>query len=389
MRVAKALLPPLLIEHLEQPTVDNWQAREKEMLSVSTLIVKLIKGTILSVEIRNIRELDANPGDKGCQLRAVILKELVLSPTVSDELKRLDETVKSIEKVLQKRKTVIKLRTGDDSSCQFFQRHILPIEVSVDLLYLIYCKLLTVTKVKHCVLSNGIVVTRLDHSKLAALSPTIGSVDNDLRKQIIDDASANLSEDSLTRLQGISRKMHVSPLLLRMLVDVRKINKGDFKPKSFGCQFYEVQMVLTHLRQQEAVIAIKTVVTEGTPQLLLLKPSAPGEEFRFVEDVPKDALLVVFEGVLQKGLSIDTFKAKVQEIGFSRLILVCTAQEEPYEHGSTLDSVTDPEARAEIESHIKMASVIDCVKDKNPLLLMDHIFCNSLEAELKTLGKLC
>ena len=82
-------------------------------------------------------------------------------------------------------------------------------------------------------------------------------------------------------------------------------------------------------------------------------------------------------------------KAKVQEIGFSRLILVCTAQEEPYEHGSTLDSVTDPEARAEIESHIKMASEIDCVKDKNPLLLMDHIFCNSLQEELKAQGKPC
>ena len=383
--VASALLPPLLIEQLQMPA-DNWQICEQKMLSVSTLIVKLIRGTILSVERKHIRELDANPGDKGCQLRAVILKELVLSSSVKDELTELDKTVKSIEKIVQGRKTGA---LGEVSSCTFFQKHILPIEVSVDLLYLIYCKLLMVTKVKNNVLTNGIIVTRLDHTKLSTLSKTIRCVGNEVCKQIIDDASANLSESSLTGIQSMSRKMQVSPLLLRMLLDVRKIKKGDYKPKSFGCQFYEVQMVLTRLRQQEAVIAIKTVVSEGTPQLLLLKPPAPGEEFRFVEDVPKDTLLVVFEGVLQKGLSIDAFRAKVQEIGFSRLILVCTAQEEPYEHGSTLDSVKDIEARAEIESYIKMASVIDCIKDQNPLLLMDHIFCNSLQQELKTIGKPC
>jgi hypothetical protein len=174
-----------------------------------------------------------------------------------------------------------------------------------------------------------------------------------------------------------------------MIMGVRQ-NKPEapFKPKSFGCQFYEIQLALTHLRQQEAFIAIKTVVTEGAPQLLLLKPPGPGEEFRFVEAAPKETLLVVFEGVVQKGLSIEAFKARIQAIGFSRLMLVCAAQEEPYEHGSTLDHVTDVEARAEIESHIKMAPEIDCVKGPNPLLLMDHIFCNSLEQEL-TQGKLC
>ncbi|HEY5234652.1 MAG TPA: hypothetical protein VIJ14_00620, partial [Rhabdochlamydiaceae bacterium] len=120
--VASALLPPLLIEQLQVPA-DNWQICEQKMLSVSTLIVKLIRGTILSVERKNIRELDANPGDKGCQLRAVILKELVLSPSVNDELTELDKRVMSIEKIVQKRKTGA---LGDVSSCTFFQKHILP-----------------------------------------------------------------------------------------------------------------------------------------------------------------------------------------------------------------------------------------------------------------------
>jgi hypothetical protein len=205
----------------------------------------------------------------------------------------------------------------------------------------------------------------------------------------VADASVKLSESSLICVQDMANRMQVSPLLLRMLMGVRQNNpKAPFKPKSFGCQFYEIQLMLTHLKEQEAFIAIKTVVTVGTPQLLLLKPPAQGEEFCFVDAAPKETLLVVFEGVVQNGLSIEEFKASVQEIGFSRLVLVLASQEEPYEHGSTLDHVTDPEGRAEIESYIQMAPEIDCVKGPNPLLLLDHIFCNSFLQEL-TQGKLC
>lgn len=381
-----ALLPPPLIELLQNPVEERPQATEKTMLSVSTLIVKLIRGTLLSIERRNIRELDANPGDKGCQMRALLLRDLLLSPGVCDELKRVDKIIKPLENALTQRK----IKPDGSSSIEFFQRHILPLEVSVDILFLIYCKLLTVTKIKDHVEPNGILVTRLDHGRLSTLSKDFNQkVDNNFRKQIVADASAKLSESSLAGIQDMAHRMQVSPLLLRMLMGVRQNKpRAPFKPKSFGCQFYEVLLVLTHLRQQEAIIAIKTVVTEGKPQLILLKPPVPGEEFCFVNAAPKETLLVVFEGVLQKGLSIEVFKARVQELGFSRLILVCTAQEEPYEHGSTLDHVTDPEGRAEIESYIKMAPEIDCVKGPNPLLLLDHIFCNSLLQEL-TQGTLC
>jgi hypothetical protein len=247
-----------------------------------------------------------------------------------------------------------------------------------------------VTKIKDHVEPSGIVVTRLDHGRLSTLSKDFNQrVENKFRKQIVADAAVTLSESSLACVQEMAHRMHVSPLMLRMIMGVRQ-NKpqGNFKPKSFGCQFYEVALLLSQLKQQQAIIAIKTVVTKGKPQLILLKPTAPGEEFCFIDAAPKETLLVVFEGVVQEGLSIEAFKEKVQKIGLSRLMLVCTAQEEPYEHKSTLDDVTDPEGRAEIESYIKMAPEIDCVKGQNPLWLMDHIFCNSFLQEL-TQGELC
>jgi hypothetical protein len=396
INVTSALLPPLLLERLQSPEGRHPQTYEKEMTSVARLIVNLMKETVLTIERRNIRELDANPGDKGCQMRAVLLRELLISPDVSEELKGFKESIKLLVKIVHARRLLNgNLKVNDESTCQFFRKHILPIEVSVDILFLIYCKLLTITKVKHHTESNGIVVTHLQYGRLSILSndiPIAEGVETHFREEMICDASIKLAQNSLTSIQNLAKKMCVSPLLLRMLIGVRqnKPAKG-YKPKLFGCQFYEIQLVLTHLRKQTAYVAIKTVVVKGNPQLLFLKSPAPEEEFRFVEpkDVPQDELLVVFEGVLQQGLSIEEFSKKVELIGFSRLILVLAAQEEPYEHGSTLNDVTDVEGRAEIESYIKMAPEIGCIRDGNPLLLLDHIFCNSAKEELKTQGKSC
>jgi hypothetical protein len=363
------------------------------MTCVAALILKLIKGTVLAVKKGQIRLLDANPGDKGCQLRAVILRQLAQSGPVLDELQQLFAMAERIEAILQIRRSITKPQT--ELACQFFQKHILPLEASFDVFYLIYCKLLTITKVKARVEPNGIVVTKLSHGDLSKLSPDIHLVEGrgtNFREQIVCDASSKLSQDSLMCMQEMAKKMRVSPLLFQMLMGVRQ-NKpaGNYKPKSFGCQFYEIQMVLTHLREQEALIAIKTVVVQGNPQLLFLKPAGPGKEFCFVDgkNIPPETLIVVFEGVVQPGLKLDEFAKKIERIGFSDLILACAAQEEPYEHGSTLNDVADPVARAEIESFIKRAPEIECDRDKNPLILLDHIFCNTLQEEIKGGAKPC
>jgi hypothetical protein len=70
------------------------------MTSVARLIVNLLKKTVLTIERGNIKELDANPGDKGCQMRAVLLREFLLSPEVSEELQRLKKSTKAIEKTV-------------------------------------------------------------------------------------------------------------------------------------------------------------------------------------------------------------------------------------------------------------------------------------------------
>jgi hypothetical protein len=153
----------------------------------------------------------------------------------------------------------------------------------------------------------------------------------------------------------------IPPLLEQMLMTVRQ-NKPvpPYKPKSFGCIFYEMQMIMAILREQQALVAVKTVELKGKPQMLYLKPPAPGEEFRRadISATLKTELVVVFEGVVQNGLSLQELGDKIEEIGFTKLILTCASTAVPFEHGSTLEDVENFE--------------------------LDHIFCNSLQQEIKT-----
>ena len=396
-RVIDTLLPIELVQCIQSSPSDSMSSshREKCMVSVAMMVVKLIGETALSIKKHQIKDLDANPGDRGCQLQAVLLKKLVTTPIIMAELKQLEETSKALLSIVIQRNTLNgNLKPCHDSTEVFFEKHISSLSVSQELLYLLLCKLLKVTKVKDYVEANGIIVTRLDFTALAKLSKNIHIIDQgtkNFREQIVSEASSWLSEKSLFMIQEEGKKRDLPPLFTRMVLEIRqnkpappqiKKSFGLYKPKSFGCQFFGMKMVLTLLSEQEALIAIKTVVVKGKPQMLFFKPSRSGDEFCPLEitHVPKEELIVVFEGVIQPEITLEEFSRQVTRIGFTRLILACTSQVDPFEHGSNLGDVADLEARVEIEAHKRFA-------DENnlpTLFLLDHVFCNSLQEELKT-----
>jgi hypothetical protein len=378
IRVIDTILRPELIKSLQAPEEDESKSQhEKRMVSVATLIVNLMKDTIIKIQKHQIRELDANPGDLGCQKRALHLRKILMQPAVLAELKELDKSIKALDALMQTRRT----RPGADPTAVFFEKHIAPIQVSPEMMYLLECRLLTVTKVKDHVEPTGVVVTKLDYGVLRNLSSNLDCIKYGLREKIISEAAVRMSEKSIALLQEEGKMRTISPLLERMLNTVRQ-NKPShpYKPKSFGCILYEMQMILIILREQQALIAIKTVVPKGKPQMIFLRPPAPGEDFRVVDiaALPKTELVVVFEGVVQEGLSLQELGARVEQIGFTRLILACSAMAAPFEHGSTLEDVDDLEARAEIAAHRSIAREI------GPLIELDHIFCNSIQEELKS-----
>jgi hypothetical protein len=265
----------------------------------------------------------------------------------------------------------------DDPTPLFFEKHIASIEVSPEMIYLLECRLLTATKVKDHVEPTGVIVTKLDYGMMKTLSSNINFIQRELREQIISEAAVRMSEKSIVLLQEEGKMRPISPLLEQMLMTVRQNKpKAPYKPKSFGCILYEMQMILTILKEQQALIAIKTVVPKGKPQMLFLRPPASGEEFRLVDitPIPKTELVVVFEGVVQK--SLQELGAQIEKIGCTRVILTCSSMAPPFEHASTLEDVENLEARTEIAAHREMA--------KENLIELDHIYCNTIQEELKT-----
>jgi hypothetical protein len=309
------------------------------------------------------------------------LRKLLQLPAVLKEVEEIKASTKALDVLLQIRRSRDgNLRPGDDPTLVFFEKQIAPLNVSPEMMFLLECRLLTVTKAKDRVELTGVIVTKLDYGMLKNLSSNINLIKWGLREKIVSDAAVRMSEKSIALLQAEGKMRTIPPLLEQMLMTVRQ-NKPvpPYKPKSFGCIFYEMQMIMTILREQQALVAVKTVELKGKPQMLYLKPPAPGEDFRIanITATPKTELVVVFEGVVQNGLSLQELVAKIEEIGFTKLILACASTVVPFEHGSTLEDVENLEARAEIEAHRLIAK-------ENPIIELDHIFCNSLQEEIKT-----
>ncbi len=398
MRGVQTLLPRSLIDHIREAkpeTEPALQALDKQMTTAATLVIKLILNLIKQVQQNKLRELDCNPGDAGCQMRATIIPFLLTSTTVLEELSQLEITAKEISFVLQKRRSglsnYMQLKFNDPTA-QFFEKHLIErLRLSKEVCYLLDCRMLKVTKVIDHIEPNGVIVTKTSIDQLSKLCDVNG-LPHEYRNQLVQKAAARISEDSLSYMREIASRLNMSALVQRVLQVVRQ-NKpgGNIVPKSFGCLFHEMQVMLTHLCEEEALIAIKAVVKEGKSPYFFLKPPGPGKEFALIDDQTVQCLpdknIRIFEGVIASSLTNTAFASKVQEIGFSRLILICAAQESPFEHGSILEDVQDHEARAEIERYRKMAPEVGCVKGQNPLLLLDHVFCNNLQDELG--GKQC
>lgn len=62
IRVIDTILQPALIQSMQAPQEDESRNHhEKRMVSIATLIVNLMKDTVIKIQKHQIRDLDANP----------------------------------------------------------------------------------------------------------------------------------------------------------------------------------------------------------------------------------------------------------------------------------------------------------------------------------------
>ncbi|MFC2049302.1 hypothetical protein ACFLR2_01350, partial [Chlamydiota bacterium] len=288
-------------------------------------------------------------------------------------------------------------RPPEKSAEVFFKEQFAEVTLSKKVEFLLQCYLLAVTRAPLKRLENGIILTKSDASFLTKLSSRISVVSAETRRKIVECAQFNVSANSVEFVRSEAEKLtsfaaqEKERVSYMLSPEVTRVYTPDekYEPKTFGCLFYEYKTILYRLREEKGLVCFKSIVPpNGTPFWILLQPSEPGAEFSIIPEeackaIPAQSAMVVFEGVVNEGYDKTTFSEKISEIGFTELILATAAIEAPYERTSDLSYVKNKSAQAEIICYRAFAEEIECQKDaKNPLLILDHVYCNLLKAEV-------
>ncbi len=337
IRAFDAVLPPEFIKQTEK--------NEKAMKAAKMFVINLIKETSQYVENKQPKGLDAFPADRLCQGRVTILPELIENPEVCRELKELVHS-----------------------------QEMTTLEVSKEVHYLMDCRILTITKAIKEILPNGIRMSKTEHRQLTSLSKDLSGLVCD---KITQNACMRISKETIERLQEYGRRMQVSSLHQRMLDYTVVFNLPNYLPKTFGCGFFTAQLALLCSLQRKTLVAIRTIVVEGPSHLLFFRGHETDFEFQEPGQLEKTGYVAVFQAVVP---SQDALLAKIKEIGLIELILRFSAQDTPYEHTSTLESVKDPEGRAMLEEYRRKAAESGC---DEKLFRIHHMYVNTIQEEVK------
>ena len=360
IRVIDAVLPPEFIKQTEK--------NEKVMMAAATFVVNLIKETLQYVGNKQPKGFDAFPGDRLCQGRVVILSELFEKPDVCKELENLAERIKVKVEILKERS-----QKQNCSCSSFFENELASLAISKDVHYLMDCRILMITRAVKSIEPNGIRLAKTEHRQLTSLSKEISGTVCD---KITQNACTRVSKETMERLQEYGRRMNASELHQRMLDQVVVFNPPNLLPKTFGCGFFTVHLALHCLLQRKTPLAIKTTVPEGPSHLIFFKAQENDFEFQDPGLFAKTSYVAILQAVVP---SQESLLAKIKEIGFIELVLRYSAQDTPFEHTSSLESVKDLEARTLIEEYRKKAAESGCNKE---LMQIHHMYSSTIQEEV-------
>lgn len=396
---ASAISVSLVESFLPAPLVGKLQASEKPvsekgMSTLSIVIVNLVLQTIEAMRKKNYILFDGNPGDDGCQCRALELRRL-FQLDLGGESSALEKSVSQVKRCVMQRKDNQK----EQKKCSpnaFFQGLLGQMKISKEMEFLLHCYLSKVFRTPYKQEKNGVIRTRSEVSKFTCLSKYERAIDLlgfKTRQRILElnqQALSKLSVESMrisacqTTLLRDEEKQLMPSMLSEANTHLFSPDPESYLPKYFGCLFYEVKTLLVCLKEEGGLVGLKSIVPQGeTPFLVLLKPPAKNEEFCVLDTDAFTCLdekmpLVVFEAVVKRSKE-KTIEA-LQTRGFTEIILVEATKAPPYEPKSTLADIQSAEARKEINTYEVLG------KNQEGLFELDHIYCNSLGAEIQSVG---
>lgn len=412
--VATALLPLNVIKDFDK-------LKEEEVPQVLTLIVKLSMDALTKYQQKDLLALDAHSGAFDCQLVAFKMLNLIQSESLKKEAEVLLEKLKDLpKKIVEQRellakKNARKLCDGLMTPATFLRERFESIKISEEMDYLLKARLLTVIKYEDEKGNDKVVISQLEiFSK---------PFDSTIRHKIVGYAQAALSERSISYVRSEASKIAIVAgkelaMINKMLEPAAIKQEGDTKyldtypAKSLSCGLYNLKAVLLRLCEQESVLVVKQTVyarkkVEGERPLPLLFRATKGGEFLNIPDIEceekekekenekdkKESLsgnnpVIVIEGDIPAGTNRDVLKNTLEKVGLYNYLLGCAVQEPPY--GTKLPLAIAPyeEAQAEIVDYQKKSLVFGCVKDKNLIFDLKHIYCNLLGKELALAKKM-
>lgn len=402
---SECLLTPSIITAISSQTLND-----RGKLVVIELITNIAKRSLEALATGELFKLDPNPGDLGCQIRAIAICKIVQDQEFLAEATSLTPIIKRLgEIVLGLRRTEFKaqqpaFRNEVDQLLFVDQKGTIPCSKAME--FVLLSGFLNALRNPFRTLENGIIMSQTETSKLNQFSK---NVSRDLPKPLRDDfvnlAQSRLTFLSMEQIREIAGQVQLmdpqnKALMTRMLsVENTMITqpKGSFPAKALGCQFFLTETTIQTLREQQGLAAIKTIVPKGEENTIsFFRSPTPGAD---LQPVPMDEIaplnpqtpIVVFHGVV--GVPIDALIQTIQQVGFTRMILTDASIQNQFGSDAKAEDLKDPEARSRILSFKKDAEdllgkgvlqLLDC-KEK-PTLMLYHLFANTLGSELNRMN---
>lgn len=377
-----ALLPEVVVKGIE-----NEEVKDNGMCAIANLLLNSVIGAATAWKKRDFKKLDPNPGDAGCQERAILIYGMANDQQLREELSQLLNLAEKTKKLITGRNSSNGgKRNSEKSTGVFFKTCFEPFTISQKVEFLLQCYLLAVLRAPYRTTEEGIVLTHTDSGYLGKLSKQINSkVDRNFRLKIPESVQSSLSalstellreEAAKVTLLGEKERKRMVKMLSKEMTPILNLGKGDYEPKTFGCLFYEFKAILARLKEQRGVICFKSIVKKGEkPFVLFFQPEKEKEEFSLVKAPEnKETPVVVFEGVTT--LEKEALASWLLSKGFSEVMLACAAIEPPYQANSDLSDLKKKWAQEEVGLYRKIYQ-----GEIGTKLKLDHVYCNSVKGE--------
>lgn len=288
--------------------------KKNNMMGVAKLTVEIMKRTAFALLHHQLYAFDANPGDHGCQTRAVIIHQLSQSAKLQEEAKRLQTLAQSLSKQIQNCKTY-----------EYFETHFQSIKVSDEMAFLLQCYLMAFIRIRP-------EASDTESGRLTKI--TKNKLESKLLIQITERTGCKLSESSIQFLQGIVSTFNENTdLLPTLLADphIRRIKsaRSNFI-KAFAPVFFQVLAMLEYAKKQGAIICIEN---EEKTEKTYFKSTSDGIKVN-TEEIKTNTPMIVIRG-----------KGSLNGEDLEKMLLHLIAKEPPYDRKtSTLEDLTHNEA---------------------------------------------